>query len=375
MAKTPSQLIEIATRSQVFIERYKGGVVKEYEPFLVEMAKLIRKKLEGKDLTQFSRGRLNKLLKVIAKDLMILQGTYLDEDFYPSSFTLAKQQAKFEVKSLQQVVKYDFVTPSETQLTSAVLTNPMSAEGYAGKLLDPFIKDISKNEVAKITNLIRQGVYEGLTTPQIVNNIIGTKKNKFTDGQLVKTNRNMSNMVRTAVQHVSSQARQETWNRNNDIIKGVTWVSTLDSRTSTICRSLDQQEFPLNKGPRPPIHIGCRSTTAALLSEQFAFLRKGATRKARNPETGKVEEIPAKTSYYDWLKGQSSSFQDSELGKTRGKLLRDGKLSSQRFAELQLGRNFRPLTTITRNGKKITPLEQMEEMEPLAFERAGISSE
>jgi hypothetical protein len=53
--------------------------------------------------------------------------------------------------------------------------------------------------------------------------------------------------------------------------------------------------------------------------------------------------------------------QDSIIGPTRGKLLRKGGLSSQRFAELQLSKNYKPLT-----------LDEMKKLEPVAFEKAGI---
>lgn len=48
-------------------------------------------------------------------------------------------------------------------------------------------------------------------------------------------------------------------------------------------------------------------------------------------------------------------------GSVRAKLFREGGLSIERFAELQLDRNFAPLS-----------LAQMKALEPLAFERAGL---
>ncbi|MNR66542.1 hypothetical protein D3C85_1900820 [compost metagenome] len=70
----------------------------------------------------------------------------------------------------------------------------------------------------------------------------------------------------------------------------------------------------------------------------------------------------ADLSYYNWLKQQPASFQDRAIGPVRAKLFREGGLSIERFAELQLDRNFSPLT-----------LAQMKAIEPLAFERAGLT--
>jgi hypothetical protein len=71
--------------------------------------------------------------------------------------------------------------------------------------------------------------------------------------------------------------------------------------------------------------------------------------------------VRADLSYYDWLKQQPAAFQDKAIGPVRAKLFREGGLSVERFAELQLDRNFAPLT-----------LTQMKVLEPLAFERAGL---
>jgi hypothetical protein len=89
------------------------------------------------------------------------------------------------------------------------------------------------------------------------------------------------------------------------------------------------------------------------------FLDKAGSQFARGPDG--VSHVSPDLTYYGWLKTQSAKFQDSVIGPERGALLRNGGLSSGRFAELQLNKNFKPLT-----------LNQMKELEPLAFEAAGI---
>jgi hypothetical protein len=86
---------------------------------------------------------------------------------------------------------------------------------------------------------------------------------------------------------------------------------------------------------------------------------QGVTRPA--VMNGKVEHVPGSESFYEWLKRQPASFQEQAIGVARAKLLRDGGLSAKRFAELQLDRNFKPLT-----------LDELRQIEPLAFKRAGL---
>jgi len=138
----------------------------------------------------------------------------------------------------------------------------------------------------------------------------------------------------------------------------VEWVSTLDTKTTSQCRSLDKQRFKLTEGPRPPIHINCRSTVVAI-TRFSALFAKDATRASIGDDG--PQQIRADLSYYDWLRQQPAAFQDRAIGPVRAKLFREGGLSVERFAELQLDRNFSPLTLV-----------QMRALEPLAFERARI---
>jgi len=254
---------------------------------------------------------------------------------------------------------FDSVVPSARQVTAAIFSSPLGVHGAdGGKLLTPFIQDWAKSDVNFITNAVRQGAYEGQTNAQIVRVIRGTVANNLRDGKLAVVSRHAEAITRTAVQHVASVARMETWQANDDIVVGYRWLSTLDSRTSTICRSLDQRMYQFGKGPLPPAHINCRSTTLAELSDEFSQV-SGGTRAARDPVTGKTVSAPANESYYSWLKKQPMEFQDSIIGPTRGQLLRNGGLSAERFASLQLDRNFQPLTLV-----------EMQRLEPLAFNKA-----
>ena len=361
MPTTPPDLIEFATRHQVYLEGLKTGEANRATDFLKKLDKEVSGRLAGRDLTAFSRDRLDRLLKSIRADLKVIAGEFTDL-VAADAIDLAKYERDFELRSLDKVATFEWVIPSAAQLRSAVLTNPLTIAGpNQGNLLKPFIRDLTARQLNEIAGAISAGYYEGATTNQILQAIRGTRANKFQDGILARTNRNAKTIVRTALQHSAQQARQEVWNNNADIIKGVRWVSTLDTKTSPQCRSLDGQVFKIDKGPRPPIHPNCRSTTVAVLDDRFDFLREGAKRASRDPSTGKIKRVDSNETYYGWLKKQPKKFQESVLGKSRTALLRNGNLSSERFAKLQLNKNFEPLT-----------LDEMRSLEPLAFEQAGL---
>lgn len=353
-----AQLIEIATRHQVYLERLKTGEANNFAAFLQRIDKSIRDRLLGQDLTDYTRSRLTRLLASTEGALHKIYDDY-QEQLNVNLIELAQYEAGFEARAMGGVIDgVEVVVPTDNQIITAVMSRPLSVRGTdGGKLLEPFIKDWSAKEVQRTVGAIQQGFYEGQTTTQIVQAIRGTRKANYSDGILAITSRNARAVTHTAVQHASSQARQMTWERNPDLVQGVRWVSTLDTKTSQQCRSLDGRIFPVDKGPRPPIHINCRSSTAPKLPAEFDIFDEGATRASVGPNGG--GQVPAGQTYYDWLKQQPRAFVETAIGKQRAKLFLDGGLSAERFAELNLGRNFQPLT-----------LAEMKRLEPVAFEKA-----
>ena len=79
------------------------------------------------------------------------------------------------------------------------------------------------------------------------------------------------------------------------------FVAVLDKRTSHICQEHDNKVYNTAEAipgvNYPPLHPWCRSTTIAHDDDiDYSKLE----RRARNPETGKVEYVPADMSYKEW---------------------------------------------------------------------------
>jgi SPP1 gp7 family putative phage head morphogenesis protein len=357
-------ILDATIRHAVFLEQLKVGEVGKFAPFLKEIDRSIRDRLTQSDLTEYNVKRLQALLKEVDSLLLGIFDRYsvqLNLDL----IDIANYEAEFEATSLAKSapvgVSLDVAAPTAAAIRAAVLTNPLSVRGTGGgKLLKSFIKGWTTAERERVTGTIRQGFFEGQTNFQIIRNIRGTKAAGYKDGVLATTNRNASTVVHTAIQHVSSHARMEVAKANTDVVSEIEMVATLDSKTSQTCRSMDKRRFPVNSGPRPPFHPNCRTTfiLRTKLSEMFA---EGATRASVGANG--AGQVSASLDYYHWLQQQPATFQDVAIGPVRAKLFRKGGLSVQRFAELQLDRNFAPLN-----------LAQMKALEPLAFERAGLLS-
>lgn len=137
-------------------------------------------------------------------------------------------------------------------------------------------------------------------------------------------------VARTAVNHVSVVARQQVFEENAEVVKGVRWVATLDMRTSAVCRARDGEVFPIDTGPRPPAHPNCRSSVSPVLKSwrELGFNIDDAPEATRASMDG---QVPASMTYSEWLKSQSAAAQDEILGATRGALFRRGGLPLDKF--------------------------------------------
>jgi len=354
MPATPNQLTDQVTRHQVFTEGLKTQQYNDLYKVLKDGQNRIIADLATSEIRDWTTIQLNKRLDHFTKLLYDIYDEKITPQLFEDIYNFAIYESEFEKRSLENVVQHDFDIPSDSQIRAAVTSQPLSIAGPdKGQLLEPFVADWNDRDKSRIVNAIRSGFATGQTT----NDLIYSLKN-----EAFKINdRDLKALVRTSLQHAATVAREETFKANADIIKRVRIVATLDKRTTDICRGLDQRVFKIDEGPRPPFHIQCRTTFEAVLDERFKFLDAGGTRSARDPATGKVTKVNADESYYGWLKKQPKAVQQEIIGIKRSKLLRDGGLTSQRFSELQLNKNFKPLT-----------LDEMKKLEPLAFLKADV---
>lgn len=267
---------------------------------------------------------------------------------------LAAYELDYQLKLFDTAipVAVAFTRPDPRQVYAAAMARP-----FQGRLLREWMAGLETDKAARIRDAVRMGFIEGATIPQIVRSIRGTRALNYTDGIIEVNRRNAEAIVRTAVNHTANYARDSLYAENDDLIKGVMWVSTLDGRTSAICQARDGKVYPLDKGPKPPAHYNCRSSTTPILK---TWRELGIDMDETNESTraSMDGQVPAKTTYQSWLKDKPAEFQDEVLGKTRAKLFRDG-LPLDRFV----------------NDKGIQyNLEELKKRESSYFERAGLSS-
>lgn len=319
---------------QIWLQRLGSHEISELVPFIEQMRVEIKAQVLAFGDESRTKSKLTKMLKDLTEVLYAL-GIDWDEKLLADLQELAKYEATWNTKTLADNIPVDFVTPTPEQVWSAATFQPVQLTAGPVDFMQ-MVEGWKDTEVARMVQGVKSGFVQGLTTNQIVKNVVGP------GGLADISERNAATVVRTALSHVATQARMATFQKNSDVVEGYQWISTLDSRTSAVCRSRDLQKYEIGKGPLPPAHPNCRSATAPMLSDDFAMFDEGAKRAAKGDQGG--QQVSAETSYYEFLKSQPAWFQDQALGPTRGKIFRNAGMTPEEFRVASVDGFGRPLT-------------------------------
>jgi SPP1 gp7 family putative phage head morphogenesis protein len=351
VAKTANEAIQDATiRHMLYMEglktRYANEILKflddEIIPDLKEqLAIRLERHMKGKQTTERLEAMIAQFEK-ITRDFKNINTRVQGE-----LFEIALYEAEFNLNMLKQEtpVNINYVLPSPEIVAAAITDKP-----FDGRLLGQWFESIGESTQTRLASEIRRGVTEGQTTQQIVKRVM--------DSGMLETTRAQTNaVVRTAVQHSASVARDEMFKANSDVIKGLKYTATLDSRTSALCRSRDNKVYDIDKAPPLPAHISCRSVYTPVL-KSFRELGIDVDEVEDGARASMNGQVPADLTYSQWLKGQTVSIQNDALGVTKATLFRKGDLPLDRF--------------INRNGHEFT-LKELREKEFEAFKKAGLA--
>lgn len=356
MATANEKLLDDAIEQALLRQGLSNSVARRIVNLLnkadVDLMAKITKALEKLPPESFKVSRLESILKSVREINDAVYQQMLEE-----TEKELKQIALFEVEhntaaitsQIPAVVKFN--TVSYSQVYAAAMSQP-----FQGRLLKDWFLTLSQSQMKSITDAISIGYVENETISQIVQRIIGTRALNYNDGVLQIKKRNAETIVRTAISHVSNYSRNQLYSENQSLIKGIKWVSTLDSRTSPICQARDGKIYPVDKVPAIPAHFNCRSSTVPVL-KSWRELGIDIDEASQSTRASLDGQVPDDMTYQDWLSKKPASFQDEVLGKTKGKLFRDGNLPLDRF--------------VNRQGYEYT-IEQLRARDADAFKKAGL---
>jgi SPP1 gp7 family putative phage head morphogenesis protein len=194
-----------------------------------------------------------------------------------------------------------------------------------GRTVEKSFRGIAVDQAERFSQVVRQGLLTGETTPSIVKRLIGSlqfsqeptmvsktlakiiaaggQSTSVTDSQVVA-------LIRTSINQVANAASQQVYEGNQDITKKYRYIATLDTRTSAICRALDGKEFEYGKGPMPPQHFNCRSTTVPVIDYKALDIPPPPEGKRASMDG----PVPGNETYGQWLAKQPRATQADALG-------------------------------------------------------------
>jgi SPP1 gp7 family putative phage head morphogenesis protein len=366
---------EVFFREIIDLNRFSNAVAKKYAVTYNEVILNAAKQLRNIELRQRKAGeavvvapqtrkRLRAIIKQ-AKDSLNtwsgatardfkkeLQGiTLLQRDFIVNELKKVTASGDVPINSVAVSPKYadSFISVDPTQtniFTSKQFTEDDFVKFGAGKFeltarqgaavtlpngqtVEKAFRGIAASSQEKLALAIRSGVFSGETTQQIARRLVGQLNFEDLDknvkqiakkgGDVTKlANYQIQTIIRTSVNQVQNQASQAVYAANSKVAPKYEYVATLDSRTTPICQRLDGQMFEYNKGPTPPQHFNCRSTTVPVVD--FDGLQKEYPGLEKPPETAldtrpsMTGRVPQGQAYGDWLLDQKKELQIKTLG-------------------------------------------------------------
>jgi SPP1 gp7 family putative phage head morphogenesis protein len=350
-------LFDRAVRHHVSLLRFAEGQAEAIAAVLQEAEDDLLGQITAAMARGASAARMEAVLASILERRLEVLGEGGDQ-LQEALHGLAEADVDWESSALQGAVPIQLnlaTVPLETVRAAAM--SPIN-----GLPLKGWLDGIAASDAQRLQQAVNLAVVQGQTIDDLVRRIRGTKANGFQDGVLSTTTRNAQALARTAVSHVSNQARELVWDANEDIVQALRWTATLDGRTTTLCMGRDGHMVPIGgsplpegavqllpEGARPPAHFNCRSLMVAVLdglaiagnrpfvadartrAKREADFRKEAKSEGKTLQqvrsewaASKVGTVPADTTADAWMRRQPKAFQDEVLGPGKAEVFRGG---------------------------------------------------
>lgn len=339
-------LLDRAIDREIAVRRFEQGVILRLIAVLnrsdARLTAQLAEALMSLDRESFTVERLEALLASV-RQVNAEAYAAVFRELEPEMRALAELEADAQrallVRTVPEPVQVRF--PVAGVSLDAVYAAAFS-QPFQGRLLRDWVRTVEAGRLVQIRNTVRAGYVEGKTTADIIKTIRGTKALNYADGLLERSRRELATVVQTALSHAAQTARQAFVDANADLVKAIKWVSTLDSRTSPMCRVRDGLLYTTDKKPighkilwlEGPgrLHFNCRSVSVPVL-KSWRELGIDADELPAGTRASMDGQVPADLTYAQWFAKQSAKRQDEIVGPVRGALYREGRVSFERFSD------------------------------------------
>ena len=343
------KIFDALNQHNTYLQRLSSSsvneILKKFDGLSLEMLTKLQMLLE--DLTETEKTILASG-RYTTKPLKDVQGVManwqqsiavvLPEIFTASAVALAVHEANYT---------YQLANRQAPQVKGEKLITQVKKTPYAGgQLVDHIFPGIAESTRKKVEHVIRDGIEQGQTTPQIVQRIKGTKKQNYAHGLLNQTRSAIDAEVKTARAHVSNSVYLDTWKALG--FEYTKDVATLDGRTSKICAVNDGRVQKIGEGhQKPPYHRRCRTVQIGCdQGGEVDGVRPYVSDKRKVKDIpkdqlqGKIGQVDANTNFGSWFNTQDEAFQKEWLGPSKYKLYKEGGYPLDKFVDPLSGQPF-----------------------------------
>ena len=362
-------LQDLTVNHAVKIQGYARKVADDVAKLMTKLRKDIEAALKDAS-TDWSKARLERMLTDLNGKISALADD-MQRLTQQTMSTFASGEIKVAISALE---KATFNLIAIEGVNAAKLVAAATAQPFQGRLMKEWFGGWSQGLKDSMRQQVMIGFVNGEAVSDVAERLIGSvsqrkligasavrseefwKKYQRRPNAVLTAERNARTITRTALNHYSNAAHQAVWDANSDVISGLQWLSTLDSRVSEICQALDGTVFPIDDGERPPAHPNCRSVMLPITKswEELGLKGKDLPTSTRASMDG---QVPANLTYSDWLRGHDREFVEDILGPTRAGMFLDQGIPLGRF--------------VTDTGYKLT-LAELHDIMPEQFSMASL---
>jgi SPP1 gp7 family putative phage head morphogenesis protein len=365
--RAANKFFDMMMTHTVHLERFSAGVRKKAVSMLKELEKELVTELSvadvtGTSVTAFRRRRMEALLKQ-TRNTIATAYSRIGSETASDVRKAAMLESEFIAGSINTVAGVDLATVALTaQQLKAATTQIID-----GAISRKWWRKQSAGLRDRFERQMQIGMVRGEPLSELVRRVRGRREFGFKDGIMSLPYSQASALAITSVHAAANAARDATYDANDDVVKGVQWISTLDKRTTPICIARDGKRYTLNDhrpvghdlpweaGPGR-IHWRCRSTSIAVLKSwqelggriirsngrkntfnsvfnrrlaELGLPKEQIELVKKNARASMDGQVASTLTYEKWLEGKSPAFQNYVLGRKRADLWRAGRLAAK----------------------------------------------
>lgn len=326
MANPKQTLFDELLENALDILRLSVGERNKVFAKLAKMEKELKQQLSDEDFSRYTKAMINRVMRNANATI----GKYFSEIQTSADLVgIGKFAAEHSSYALEIAFGLDAVKLPKADYFKSLASDIL----IQGNPVKDWWKAQAVDTQFKFMGQVRAGLTGGETNQQIISRIVGKAGST---GVMDITRRNAAALVQTSVQAVANDARRNTWQANDDIVKGIEQVSTLDSHTSLTCvaysgcqwdldyKPIGKKQLPYKSGT--PRHFNCRSLEVPV-TKTFAEMGLDIPEAPRTTRASDEGQISVDTTFDGFLNRKTKAYQDEMLGAGRADLWRDGKIT------------------------------------------------